>query len=152
MSTPQDGPTAEQPQVTPTVSTVPARSRWSKLPAHLGRARTSTVILGLLFLAIGTLYLNIRPEPTNPATAGTSDEAPAGTTTPATRTTAEPTTDAPETTSEVPTITEDAPATTSTEPTDTATTPGEPTETSVPTGTPPTDPGTVPTTSVSPPG
>jgi hypothetical protein len=56
-------PTREQPSVTPTVTTAPARSRWhmSRIPPHLGPARTSTVVLAALFLAIGTLYLNIRP-------------------------------------------------------------------------------------------
>jgi hypothetical protein len=67
-------PTAEQPSVAPTVSTAPAHSRWrvSKLPSHLGRARTSTLVLVVLFLAIGALYLNIRPPtPGTTTTAGT---------------------------------------------------------------------------------
>ena len=152
MSAPQERPTAEQPQVTPTVSTAPARSRWSKLPAHLGRARTSTVILGVLFLAIGSLYLNIRPDPANPPTTETSDQAPASTTSPAVPTTAEPTTEAPETTSEAPTTTEEVTPSTTGEPTDGTTTPGEPTGTGVPSGTLPTDTATVSPTSVSPPG
>ena len=74
--------TAEQPVVTPSVSTAPARGRWhvSRIPAHLGRARTSTVVLSVLFLAIGTLYLNIRPDvpgTTTPATSDTGTEQPA---------------------------------------------------------------------------
>ena len=56
-------PTAEQPQVTATVSpATPPRSRWGAIPDHLGRARTSTVVLSLLFLAIGALWVNVRPE------------------------------------------------------------------------------------------
>jgi cytoskeletal protein RodZ len=151
MTASQDGHTGEQPQVTPTVTTAPARSRWSKIPAHLGRARTSTVIMSLLFLGIGALYLEIRPTTTGTATAETSDQQPATTTTPVAPTTTAPTTEAPETTSEAPeTTTEDFPTTTPSEPTET-TTPGEPTDTTVPTETLPSDPGTEPTT-VSPPG
>lgn len=36
---------------------------WSKVPQHLGRARTSTVVLAVLFLAVGFLYLTVRPDP-----------------------------------------------------------------------------------------
>jgi hypothetical protein len=62
------GPTAEQPQVTATVSpAVPPRSRWGAIPRHLGRARTSTVVLSVLFLGIGALWLNIRPDAVDPA-------------------------------------------------------------------------------------
>jgi hypothetical protein len=65
------GPTAEQPQVTATVSPpTPSRSRWGGIPRHLGRARTSTLVLSLLFLSIGALWLNIRPDPL-PDPAGT---------------------------------------------------------------------------------
>ena len=61
-------PTAEQPQVTATVSPAdPQRSRWGAIPRHLGRARTSTVVLSVLFLAIGALWINIRPDPVDPA-------------------------------------------------------------------------------------
>jgi hypothetical protein len=60
-------PTREQPAVEPSVSTAPAPGRprgwWSAIPRHLGRARTSTVIIALLFLAIGTLYLYVKPDP-----------------------------------------------------------------------------------------
>ena len=65
------GPTAEQPQVTATVSPAgPPRTRWGAIPRHLGRARTATVVLSLLVLAVGTLWINIRPDP---------DRVPAGT-------------------------------------------------------------------------
>src|SRR4051812_24173755 len=151
MSAPEERPTAEQPVVAPTVSTDPARSRWhwSSVPSHLGRARTSTVVLALLFLAIGALYLNIRPDTPATATTGTTDGVVQDTTTP--RTTA-PTTTAPQT-STAPETTTDEPATpTTSEPTDT----GLPTDTSVPTDTsaptselPTLTPPTVPNTSPS---
>ena len=61
-------PTQEQPQVTATVSPAPPpKSRWDAIPHHLGRARTSTVVLSVLFLAIGALWLNVRPDPPDPA-------------------------------------------------------------------------------------
>jgi cytoskeletal protein RodZ len=122
-------PTAEQPVVTPEVTTAPAGGRWSRIPHHLGRARTSTLVLGVLFLAIFALYLNIRPETTGTATTDTGNtapvQAPASTSESATRTT--PT---PETTTEQLTTTQ-APRTTDA-PTDT-TAPEGTTESSVPT-------------------
>lgn len=153
------GPTQQQPGVTPTVTTAPARSRWrvSKLPPHLGPARTSTVILVVLFLSIGALYLYIRPETTG--TAVTGNQQPAATTAPAAPTTAVPETPVPETTtgSEAPTTTTTTefpttePATP--EPTDETTdtsVPGEPTDTGVPTTTLPEGPATTPATPVPP--
>jgi hypothetical protein len=124
-------PTQEQPAVTPTVSTAPERSRWhvSRIPGHLGRARTSTVVLVVLFLAIGALYLNIRPETTGTVTTGTGNQAPVSTTAPAREPTAT-TTAAPETTTDQPTTT--AGTTTSGVPTDT-TTPAQTTEPGLPT-------------------
>ena len=101
-------PTREQPAVTPEVTTAPAGSVWRRIPDHLGRARTSTVVLVVLFLAIGTLYLNIRPETTGTATTGTGNEAPVQTTTPVPATT---TTPAPETTEESRVPTEETPTT-----------------------------------------
>jgi hypothetical protein len=151
MTGPQDDPTVEQPMVTPTVSTDPARSRWhwSALPDHLGRARTSTVVLGVLFLAIGTLYLNVRPATTDPTPASDTgsvvqDSTPDTTAPPAT---VPETTTAPETsTEEVPTTTESTETTPTTGPTDETTPTGstetvEPTDT-LPTLTPPTEPNT----------
>jgi hypothetical protein len=116
------GPTQEQPAVTPEVTT---RSPWhvSRIPGHLGPARTSTVVLVVLFLAIGTLYLNIRPDPTTPATAGTGSTAPA-VTTPAPS-------EAPATTTPAPETTQDQPTTT-----DVPTAPGGSTGLPTPTGTP----------------
>jgi hypothetical protein len=115
-------PTQEQPAVAPTVTTAPAGSPWSRIPAHLGKARTSTVVLSLLFLAIGTLYLNIRPDTPPPATAVTGDTVPAQPTAPAPETTA---TTTPETTPETTETSQDQPTTTA-EPTTTEdTTPSE---------------------------
>jgi hypothetical protein len=95
----------------------------SRIPDHLGRARTSTVVLAVLFLAIFALYLNIRPDPTGTTTAGTGGSVPAGTSAPA---------------REVPATTTPAPATTQDQPTTTAvpTTSGGSTDLPTPTGTP----------------
>lgn len=110
MSHAADDVPVEQPEVTPTVSTAPARSRWqlSRIPAHLGPARTSTVVLAVLFLAIGTLYLNIRPEPTGTTTSGTTGVTDTNQPAPTYEPTAPTTTDttAPTTTDEVPTTTD----------------------------------------------
>ncbi|TKJ34070.1 hypothetical protein [Blastococcus sp. CCUG 61487] len=102
---------------------------WGKLPDHLGRARTSTVILVVLFLAIGLLYLNVRPEEQGGGsrpTGGTSDvEAPVQP--------SEPTpTETPTETSTEPTPTDDPDGTTTeapttTSPPSTTTSPSEPT-------------------------
>ena len=87
----------------PSVSTAPAsapRRWWSAVPHHLGRARTSTVVLALLFVGLYTLYLHVRPPDTAtvvPAT-GTTVETPAPSDVPLVPTeTPEPTTDAPAT-------------------------------------------------------
>src|SRR5215218_4819751 len=109
MTRPEDDATVEQPVVeAPSVSTAPPPSRphrwWSSIPSHLGKARTSTVVLGVLFLAIGALYLNVRPDPVQPATTGGTVQttAPARTTAPGTTapetTTPGPTTEPPTTT------------------------------------------------------
>jgi hypothetical protein len=52
--------TAEQPAPT-TEAPAPARFWRQRVPAHLGRARTSTVVLAVLFLAFFGLYLLVRP-------------------------------------------------------------------------------------------
>lgn len=132
-------PTAEQPQVTATVSPAPPpRSRWGAIPRHLGRARTSTVVLSLLFLGIGALWLNIRPDPELPPASGqavveqpvpTTDAVPTTPTTEPVPTTSDLTTtsEAPTTTSETPTPTGTTTVPTSSEPpvplTDTTSTP-----------------------------
>jgi cytoskeletal protein RodZ len=68
MSEPTSEPTREQPAVVPTLSTAPSASRWrwSDIPSHVGPARTSTVVMAVLFVAIFALYLNVRP-PLSPA-------------------------------------------------------------------------------------
>jgi hypothetical protein len=142
MSAPDD-PTREQPAVEPTVSTEPAPGRprgwWSAIPRHLGRARTSTLVLAVLFLAIGTLYLYVKPDPVasrEPAggDSGVTEPADPG---------GEPTTEAP------PPSEEPAP-TTPVEPAPTEeTTTDVPTESTVPSGTTPSAPApTAPTTPV----
>ena len=147
MSAPDQDRTATTP-ASPSVSTAPAGTDsttpdvapghrwWSNVPRHLGRARTSTVVLGVLFLAVFALWLNVRPptdspprtpsDPGNvnaPVVPGLSEE----------REQTEPAT--PATTAPRPTTS--APAPEETEPTGTAT----PTTTSAPTtGTTPSAP------------
>ena len=115
-------PTQEQPTVDPEVTTRPP---WhiSRIPDHLGRARTSTVVLAVLFLVILALYLSIRPDPTGTTTAGTGGSVPAQTTAPAT--------EVPATTTPAPGTTQDQPT-----PTDVPTTSGGSTDLPTPTGTP----------------
>ncbi len=144
--------TGEQPAVEPTVSTAPPPARprrwWSAIPKHLGRARTSTLVLGLLFLAIGALYLNVRPEPE-----GTTIVVDTGVTTPAPTTGGTPTTTPPATTTPAPTTPSEPTTTeesTSTVPTESSV-PGETTET-VPTPTPTTETTSVPPVPTTPTG
>jgi hypothetical protein len=97
VSGPDDDRTVEQPAVEqPSVRTAPAPSRiqrwWASVPSHVGPARTSTVVLAVLFLALGSLYLTVRPEPVPVVAVQTTT--PAGTTA---RTTV-PATSAPTTT------------------------------------------------------
>jgi outer membrane biosynthesis protein TonB len=142
----------------PTVSTAPAQSRWrvSRIPPHIGPARTSTVILVVLFLAIGALYLYIRPEtPGTTSTTQTGEQEAVPTTTTPAPTTAETTTPAPETTESEPTTTTEPTPTESTTPSPTdlpteTTAPDEPTDGSVPTTTAPSGTTTAPTTEVPP--
>ena len=127
----------------PSVSTAPAHSRWRAIPTHLGRARTSTLVLSVLFVAIGGLYLNVRPETvaTTPAGGESSEQQPATTTTIA------PTTTAPTTTTEPTEPTSEEP--TSEESTTTETTgPRSPSETTTrfPTTTEPSEPTLTTTT------
>jgi hypothetical protein len=98
-----DDRTVEQPAVEPTVSTAPppssrVRRWWSSIPSHLGPARTSTVVLAVLFLALGSLYLTVRPDPAattstpvrTTATTPAAPSAPPATTAPTTTTPTEP--------------------------------------------------------------
>ncbi len=78
----------------PSVSTAPAEGGASgtaspgaplgrrRLPAHLGPARTSTVLLAVAFVAIGVLYLFVKPPADPDAGAGTTGTDPATTTAP----------------------------------------------------------------------
>lgn len=81
---------ADQQVGAPTLSTAPTGGaspapaarwwHWDAIPDHLGRARTSTVFLSVLFLAVFALYLNVRPDDvatrTTPAGGGSDVEAP----------------------------------------------------------------------------
>lgn len=118
-------PTREQPAVEPELTT---RSPWhiSRIPGHLGRARTSTVVLGTLFVAVFALYLYIRPDTAATATSGAGNQVPASTTAPAQRTTARTTT---------PARTQDRPTSTSTD-TSTPTPTDIPTDVTTPSATP----------------
>ena len=144
-------PTREQPKVEPTLSTAPSASRWrwSNIPSHVGPARTSTLALAVLWVAIFVLYLNVRP-PVTPVPAGTGTEQPAVPPAP-TQAPTVPETTVPETTvpeEEEPTPTEEPLETTV--PTETL----PPEETTAPVPTSPstqTSPSSSPTT-VSPPG
>jgi hypothetical protein len=71
-------PSEEQPPAptttAPTVSTAPPRSRWGwpRVPAHVGPARTSTVIIAVLFAGVFALWLVVRPETATVATTGST--------------------------------------------------------------------------------
>ncbi len=159
MRTPQEEPAGDE-MVEPTVSTAPTSGttsappasrwwHWHALPDHLGRARTSTVILSVLFLAVFTLYLNVRPDVqptgTTPARGGSDVEAPV---VPGVPTEPEPTTEPAPTTApddveegtESPSTTPSTSPSTSpsstapSEPTRETSSPAEPTRTSEPTG------------------
>jgi hypothetical protein len=74
-----DQPTTVQQQtaVQPAVTAMPAtrRSRLfpgGRLPARIGRARTSTVVLGLLFVLLFALYVAVRPDPVEYTTVTTT--------------------------------------------------------------------------------
>ncbi|MGY1725255.1 hypothetical protein [Blastococcus sp. SYSU DS0533] len=43
-------------------SPVPRHGWWAAIPRRLGRARTSTVVLAVLFVAVFALWLNVKPE------------------------------------------------------------------------------------------
>jgi hypothetical protein len=132
-------PTQEQPEVTPAVTTQPAGSGWSRIPDHLGRARTSTVVLTVLFVAVFVLYLYIRPETPGTVPAGTtSNPAPVSTTAPAPKTSATSTSVAPETTQSESTQSES----TQSESTARSTPTAGPTTSAVPTRTTPSAPET----------
>jgi hypothetical protein len=137
MSTPQDDATPDRVQ-TPSISTAPTSGEtapaaprwwhWGSVPHHLGRARTSTVVLALLFVAVFALYLNVRPDVqptgTDPAGGSSDVEAPANPLVPS-----EPT--APETTGPPAPTTEPEPTEGET-PTPTTSSPSSPSSSSSP--------------------
>ena len=151
MTGPDDATRPQEVVEQPTVSTAPPPTRphrwWSAIPTHLGRARTSTVVIGLLFLTLFGLYLNVRPDPegtettggdtavTEPATTTGGTTPPATTTPPGPTTTEAPTTSA-ETSTTAPTTESTLPSeTTSSLPTTTETTSAPPVPTTAtPTG------------------
>lgn len=131
--------TAEQTSG-PSVRTAPARAGhwWAAVPRHLGRARTSTIVLAVLWIAIFVLYIYVRPD-TSSGAATTGNQAPV----------------APATHAPAPTTTHPASTTpTSTTPTRTSSEPATPSSSSSAPGrsTSSTGAGTVPTTSPSPSG
>jgi len=119
----------------PEVHTAPARSGrwWSSVPRHLGRARTSTIVLAVLWAAIFVLYIAVRPVPAvTGSTTGnpTGGVQPAPTATAPRTTTAHPTTAPPTTTPARTTPTGSATMSSqTTSPTDTATASTTPTAT-----------------------
>lgn len=150
MSGPQDEPTPDRVQ-TPTVSTAPTSGEtppgprwwhWGALPDHLGRARTSTVVLSVLFVAVFALYLNVRPDVattgTSPAGGSSDVEAPANPVVPSEPTTQEPT--------EEPAPTTDPDGTEPSEETETPTTSGTPSSSTTRPTTPATEPSDAPAT------
>ena len=105
----------------PEISTAPPggpRRWWSRVPHHLGRARTSTVVLVVLFVAVFTLYQYVRPEGDGAGIVTTGEDTPAEQSAPAEPApSADPTAEPTETAEPTPTPTE--PGGTTPAPTDT---------------------------------
>ncbi len=77
--TPEHGPptrvlrsTARQPPPPPAAPAPPAHFWRQRVPAHIGRARTSTLVLGLLFVVFAALYVLVRPAPVEYTTVETT--------------------------------------------------------------------------------
>lgn len=127
-------PTTPVPQLTTEPVARRARIWPRKVPARIGRARTSTVVLAVLFLGLFVLWIGVRPAntdgvPATPASSTTGVEQPAPTTEPPATTsepaptsTAEETTTTPRTTTSRPTTTAPTTTTDEDEPTSTPTT------------------------------
>ena len=123
MSTPQDDlpttvipqQTVEQPEVTTAPATRRARIWQRRLPARIGRARTSTVIIGCLFVLLGGLNF-VLPQEDPYVVVPTSD----GGTVRVRESQYTPAPTTPSTTAPAPTS--EAPATTTSRPTGTRTT------------------------------
>lgn len=137
----------------------PGSRWWSAVPRHLGRARTSTVVLGLLFVGVFALYLNVRPPdpgraqiaPEETVEQGRTVEEPVTTepAEPSETETPAPTTPTPPPTTDSPSPTSPPPAPTTAEPSSPGDGSGEPTapETTVPAPAGGTEEGAVPSTS-----
>jgi hypothetical protein len=150
VTTPQAGG-PDEPTRARSVDAAPRRW-WSSVPHHLGRARTSTLVLALLFVGLYVLWLNVRPPdlPTAPATDGTTVQTPATTAPAEPPATTVPTTTAPApTTSPTPDPTSLPPAGTGGEETPSGTTPAPTPAGEEPTSAQPPTPA-VPTTSAAP--
>jgi hypothetical protein len=85
---------------TPRVTTAPPRSRWrfGGVPSRLGRARTSTLVLAVVWLLVALLWLEVRPPSAQIAPTGTdtgTGQQVTPTTAPARTTTSAPTSAAP---------------------------------------------------------
>jgi hypothetical protein len=108
--------TAPEEPPAPSVSTAPAEGavspdtplRRRRLPAHVGPARTSTVLLAVAFVLIGTLYLFVKPP-------GQADADPAGNDSPGTSRSIEPVPQEPATTAPSSTVPSTSEAPTPTE-------------------------------------
>jgi hypothetical protein len=111
-------------------SPLPRHGWWAAIPRRLGRARTSTVVLAVLFVAVFALWLNVKPPaPGAPApeeTAVTEPTQPTGTTEPTQTEPSEPT-EEPATTTQQP-----EPTTRPTSPTPTEPSAPSPTTTTAP--------------------
>ena len=146
MTAPEPPPPSADGQ--PAVQTAPAQSGhwWSSVPRHLGRARTSTIVLALLWAAIFVLYVYVRPDPA--VTAGSTTGNP-GVQQPAPTRTA-PRTTTPQSTTTPPTTPPAHTSPTQTSPTSPQTT--SPTGTATLRSTPPATPAgpTLPTGGASP--
>src|ERR1700709_199747 len=76
MTTPREEQSTDVPAGTgPTVSTAPPRSRWSlsRVPSHLGPARTSPVVLAVLFVLLLGLHSYLQAHSQNGYTTVTTD-------------------------------------------------------------------------------
>ncbi|MGY1834882.1 hypothetical protein ACI79P_07225 [Blastococcus sp. SYSU DS0510] len=119
-------PAAAPGSPTDSPSPAPRHGWWAAIPRHLGRARTSTVVLAILFVAVFALWLNVKPPaqgaPATGETAVTEPTQPTGTTEPAQTEQTEPT-EEPETTTQQPEPTTSPSAPTTTAPGTTTTAP-----------------------------
>ena len=97
-SPPPSVTTAPAEGATPATASPRAPLGRRRLPAHIGPARTSTVLLAVAFIAIGVLYLFVKPPETGSAGVVT-DPAPATSRSVAPTTSAPASTTAPEATS-----------------------------------------------------